>query len=147
MPYQFILKFGKQATRLLKNPVKLNHVLDEISEKAAEHEKTLKAVGDDISWLTKLTAAYVKGEYRQVPWKVIVAILAALIYFLNPFDLIPDFLAGIGLVDDIAVLAYVVKTFRDELEKFKIFIADRKPMEKSEAAIDEVPDSLNLSRD
>ncbi len=132
---------------MLKNPVKLNHVLDEISEKAAEHEETLKALREDISWLTKLTSAYVKGEYRQIPWKVIVAILAALIYFLNPFDLIPDFLAGIGFVDDIAVLAYVVKTFRDELEKFKIFLAGRKPVEKSDAVIGEIPDSLNLEGD
>ncbi|MBQ9661014.1 MAG: DUF1232 domain-containing protein [Bacteroidales bacterium] len=35
-------------------------------------------------------------------------ILGALGYFLLPFDLVPDFLPGVGYTDDIAALAYAV---------------------------------------
>lgn len=34
-------------------------------------------------------------------------------------DIIPDFILGLGFVDDAAVLAIVVKRIRSELEKFK----------------------------
>jgi uncharacterized membrane protein YkvA (DUF1232 family) len=35
---------------------------------------------------------------------------AALLYFISPLDLVPDIIPGLGYVDDLAVLAYVLKT-------------------------------------
>lgn len=47
------------------------------------------------------------------------AIVAGLIYFVSPLDAIPDFIPGLGLVDDLAVLAWVMKTWGGELEAFR----------------------------
>ena len=61
---------------------------------------------------------YKQKKYRSVPWKVIAMIAAALLYFLSPLDLIPDFLGPIGFTDDAVVLAFVFKSLRDELLKY-----------------------------
>jgi uncharacterized membrane protein YkvA (DUF1232 family) len=61
---------------------------------------------------------YKQKKYRNVPWKAITMIVAALVYFLNPIDLIPDFMGVIGFTDDAIVLAFVFKSLRDELIKY-----------------------------
>src|SRR5690606_5785677 len=45
------------------------------------------------------------GIYPEVPWFTIATVVLALLYLLNPFDIIPDFVPGIGYVDDLSVLA------------------------------------------
>ncbi|WP_289059776.1 DUF1232 domain-containing protein [uncultured Mesotoga sp.] len=51
--------------------------------------------------------------------KTIILITAALIYFVSPVDAIPDFLIGIGFVDDGAVIAYVFSALNEDIESFK----------------------------
>ena len=55
-----------------------------------------------------LTLYYVL-EDGDVPFKNKAYIIGALGYFILPFDIIPDFLAGIGYTDDLAVIAIVLK--------------------------------------
>jgi uncharacterized membrane protein YkvA (DUF1232 family) len=62
--------------------------------------------------------AWSKGDYQSVPWKTIVLSLATVIYFLNPFDVAPDFIPGIGYLDDAVVLGFVVNSIKKELERF-----------------------------
>ena len=47
--------------------------------------------------------------------------VAALLYFLSPLDMIPDWLPGVGLLDDLAVLAWVVRHWQAELDAFKVW--------------------------
>ena len=58
------------------------------------------------------------GEYRQIPWRSFLLAVGALVYFLTPADLIPDVLVGTGLLDDAAVVAYVLRMLHDELGEF-----------------------------
>lgn len=51
--------------------------------------------------------------------KVLITLLAAIIYFINPLDLIPDLIFGIGLADDLAVLTWVYRAAADEINSFK----------------------------
>jgi uncharacterized membrane protein YkvA (DUF1232 family) len=37
---------------------------------------------------------------------------------LNPFDVAPDFIPGIGYLDDAVVLGFVVNSIKKELERF-----------------------------
>ena len=46
------------------------------------------------------------------------AIGAALIYFVMPFDFVPDILAGFGLVDDLALVAFVMQKVTGDLQAF-----------------------------
>ncbi len=61
---------------------------------------------------------YRKKRYTEVPWKTIAAVTGALLYVLNPLDLIPDFIPVIGMLDDASVLAVCLKLVNDDLEKY-----------------------------
>ena len=68
--------------------------------------------------LFRLTKAYAKGYYRGVSWKTITLILGTILYFINPFDLIPDIIPGIGLSDDFSLLVGVYSSLQLEIQKF-----------------------------
>ena len=44
-----------------------------------------------------------------------VALIAALAYFIAPFDIVPDMLPIVGLTDDAAVLAAAIKLVADNI--------------------------------
>ena len=48
------------------------------------------------------------------------AAVGALLYFINPFDAIPDFVPFAGFVDDAAVIAAAVTFLRIELKNYLI---------------------------
>jgi uncharacterized membrane protein YkvA (DUF1232 family) len=79
---------------------------------------TAHAVREQFYLLGRLSLAFARREYRVVPLKTLVAIVAAMIYFLNPIDLIPDAILGFGFTDDLAVLSWVLKSAQQELEAF-----------------------------
>jgi uncharacterized membrane protein YkvA (DUF1232 family) len=79
---------------------------------------SVAAAKEKMSVLSRLTSAYVSGRYREIPWKTVVTILAAIIYFLNPLDLIPDFIPIMGLTDDFGVLVWVYNSIQGEIDKF-----------------------------
>ncbi len=66
-----------------------------------------------------LVKDYATGRYREVPYWVISATALALLYVLNPVDVIPDLLPGIGYLDDATVVAFCLKLIERELEKYK----------------------------
>ncbi len=68
--------------------------------------------------VTRLFKAYVQGRYTDIPWKSLLLITASIVYFVNPLDLIPDVLLGIGFTDDFAILLMVYNSIQHELEKF-----------------------------
>lgn len=66
---------------------------------------------------------YWNGNYREVPWKTIAAVVGALLYVLMPFDLIPDFIPIAGFLDDAGVIAACLTLVSDDLvdyEKWKL---------------------------
>lgn len=50
-------------------------------------------------------------------WSIKMLAVAALIYFLQPFDALPDYIPLIGWADDIIVVAVVVKQCSDLLSR------------------------------
>lgn len=66
----------------------------------------------------RLIKAYALGEYRDISWRTILLVTAAIIYFINPVDLIPDLIPITGFTDDIGVLIWVYNSVNAELEKF-----------------------------
>ena len=55
---------------------------------------------EKVTMLSRMVKAYFTGEYKIIPWGSIVKIIAVLIYFISPIDVIPDILPFIGLTDD-----------------------------------------------
>src|SRR6266513_743977 len=68
--------------------------------------------------MLRLIRAYYRREYRNVPLQNLVMIVGAIIYILNPFDLIPDWIAGLGFADYAFFLAFAVRQTRQTLDDF-----------------------------
>jgi uncharacterized membrane protein YkvA (DUF1232 family) len=87
--------------------------------KAKKHRGVLARVWTDLTDLTRLLRAWATRRYRDVPWRKVSLVIAGLLYFVSPLDAIPDFLPGLGLLDDVFIVTWLVKTLREELEKFR----------------------------
>ena len=74
---------------------------------------------EDIKALWGMLRDWLSGEYKGVPWATIAAAAFALLYFTNPFDIIPDFLIPAGLVDDATVLGLVMAALKHDLDKYR----------------------------
>ena len=74
--------------------------------------------GETLQSLFRLIKMSASGEYTGVPGTTVAAAVAVLIYFLSPIDLIPDFIPVIGLLDDMALLAWFSTSIKHELDKF-----------------------------
>ncbi len=59
-----------------------------------------------------------RGEYKPTAWRMIAVAVAALLYLISPWDLIPDFIPVAGWVDDAAVVAYAFLILDEELDRF-----------------------------
>ena len=108
-------RFGKD----INDPGDLRKVT---GQKAAIFEKldagVFSTIVEDVTALFSLVKDYANGTYREVPWNTIVAAGAGLLYLVCPIDLIPDFIPLIGLVDDFAVLCFVLKSVHTDLQKY-----------------------------
>ncbi|HEX4301170.1 MAG TPA: YkvA family protein [Rhizomicrobium sp.] len=67
--------------------------------------KKLRKVAGKIPFADDAAAAYFCAVDPATPAKVRATLFAALAYFVMPFDIIPDFIVGIGFTDDAAVIA------------------------------------------
>ncbi|MGE8043465.1 YkvA family protein [Pseudomonas monteilii] len=101
----------------------------------------------DVKLMQSLCLAWWRGEYRDISKKSIITIVAGLLYFVSPLDAIPDWLLGVGFLDDIAVLGWVIKTVGDELNKFKTW-RDAQAPEKLRVVerLPDTPEALRLER-
>jgi uncharacterized membrane protein YkvA (DUF1232 family) len=85
--------------------------MDRKSISAVELKERLQILG-------RLVAAYARGRYRVIPVKTLLILVAAVLYFLNPLDIVPDAILGVGLMDDLAVLTWVYRSAQQEVTKF-----------------------------
>ena len=79
----------------------------------------LKRFIEDAKLLIALIKDYRAKHYRQVPYGIIGAIVFALLYVFNPFDLVPDVLPFIGAVDDATVIGACLLMAEKDLNKFR----------------------------
>ncbi|WP_263260953.1 DUF1232 domain-containing protein [Pseudomonas sp. RIT-PI-S] len=89
--------------------------------------KRLGQLKDDVALLQALCLAYWRGEYRAISPKAVLSIVAGLLYFVSPIDAIPDWLLGVGMLDDIAVLGWVMKMLQGELDAFRAWRSRQAP--------------------
>lgn len=78
----------------------------------------LSEMGDEAAQLLAMVKDYASGTYRGLPRATVFSAVFALLYILNPFDLMPDFIPGIGYIDDMSMLALVVGSVRKDVAEY-----------------------------
>ena len=61
---------------------------------------------------------YRKGVYKQVPWFTIATIAFSFLYILNPLDIIPDFIPGLGYIDDMAIITFGLRFIQSDINNY-----------------------------
>ena len=81
-------------------------------------KKSIKNFSEHISLFVRIVESYSSGKYTYVPWKSIALIVAGILYFIYPVDLIPDFIPISGIIDDVALIAWIYKSVDEDIQKF-----------------------------
>jgi len=99
--------------------------IEEVATKSEEIEEKFKARGplkrfiEDYRVLKELIKDYRGGRYRQALYGTIAAAAFALLYVFNPFDLLPDVLPIIGVLDDASVVTACLMLIERDLSKYR----------------------------
>ena len=84
--------------------------------------KKIPGVGNlhsDVPLLVSLVKSYVSGEYKEIPYNSIVAVVATLLYVISPIDIIPDMIPAVGFADDAMAVAFCIRMIHGDLDKYK----------------------------
>lgn len=111
----------KKAVGIAKNPEKISDLISSVTDKMSDMDENKKQVSgffEKVRTLLRMLRSYVNGEYRHIPWKSLLMIIGALIYFLMPIDLIPDIIPVAGLADDISIIFLVFGSINEDIEAF-----------------------------
>lgn len=79
----------------------------------------LKGLVKDVHLLVDMVKDYMHGNYRKIPSKTIFLIVGAILYLINPVDVISDLLPVIGFTDDLAFLAGILKSLSNDIDEYK----------------------------
>lgn len=113
--------FRRSIARVGQDEVSSAARLGAETERRLEDEvpSALAAMWQQFQLLVLMLRDYVHGTYRQVPFGSIAAVAAAVLYLACPVDSIPDFIPGLGYVDDAAVLMTCLRMVRVDIEAYR----------------------------
>ncbi len=77
-------------------------------------DKLRKTLGQ-VPFIEDALAAYYCATDGKTPIYVKAVLMGALAYFIVPYDVIPDFIPGLGFTDDAAILATAISAVRSAL--------------------------------
>lgn len=110
--------FEEEVTYIDENDVEIIFENEEKIHKKFQRTGPIKKYLDIASNLFSMLKDYKSGRYREMPWHTIASIIVALLYVLNPLDIIPDFIPGFGLMDDAGVFVMAYKFIKTDYENY-----------------------------
>ena len=108
----------QEAETILSDANKAEELVRKINKKL----NTIPIVGEyfaDIPTLCLMLGDYATGKYREIPFATMVGIVVALVYFLSPFDIIPDPIPVIGMLDDVVVTEFAINAAHYDINEYK----------------------------
>ncbi len=113
-------KASRKADAYANDPKKLKNLIDLANKRASgKAGARFEQIWEDLQTVFAMLRAYAKGDYREIPYKVLVSLIAAVVYFISPIDLIPDFIIPVGFLDDVAVLGWAINEAREHIDRFR----------------------------
>jgi uncharacterized membrane protein YkvA (DUF1232 family) len=112
--------FTKKAGALIQSPARVQKLTGQAVRKlAGRGADGFQEAKSQLQTAIAMINAWRGGDYEGASTKTMVILLAAVLYFVVPLDVIPDFFLGWGFIDDMAVMGYVFSQLTDEVEAFK----------------------------
>ena len=73
---------------------------------------------EDVKLYFRMLRDIVTRKYRKIPFGTIAVIVCTLLYILNPQDIIPDYIVGIGYIDDAFILSMSLLFTKMDVQKY-----------------------------
>ena len=105
---------------------KLRCPLKKATRKSEECYEFLLAPWESLQIFLRLLRAHLAGKFHAPPDSILM-VIAVVIYFVSPFDLIPDSVPVLGLIDDAAVVTCVAKANLTLISSFRTWEILREP--------------------
>jgi len=124
---RFYQKAKEKATGIIGDNDKMNDLVSASKDKLGNinfEDSKVSRMAVNLRIMARLIKAYSKGSYQDLPWRSLAAIIAGLVYFLMPLDLIPDFIPFTGFLDDFTVIMLISGAFRQDIEEFLLWEGD-----------------------
>ncbi len=114
-------KFSKKAKKILEDKEEISKLLHKAIALCNEltHLRLIGKHFSDISLTISMIDDYIGKRYTAVPKATIITLTAALLYFITPFDIIPDAIPLIGFADDILVFSSVLSAAKRDISAYK----------------------------
>lgn len=111
------------------NPQKLKALLSKLS--TCLSRKGLSSAKENLLLMRSYLSDIATGKYKGYDTKKLLVIIAAIIYVVTPFDLLPDLIPP-GLIDDLSIVAWPIKEASEELENYRNSLKkeDKEPHEE-----------------
>jgi uncharacterized membrane protein YkvA (DUF1232 family) len=100
-----------------------DQVLAKIERDCGDHDLLRR----QLHMAIELLHDHATGRIPQIPYHTISVLAAAVLYFMNPVDVIPDFISGVGTSDDALLLELAVEMVWPGIERYCIWKG--KPLE------------------
>ena len=88
--------------------------------------KPLLEIWNDLKLLISLIGDFITRRYTNIPIKSVLAVGAAVAYFVSPIDAIPDIIPVIGYLDDALVIKLALDLIGDDLKEYVIWKENKK---------------------
>ena len=108
----------EKAKAFLDDDEKMEGLFRDFEEKLKLIPKVGKRASD-LAVLLSMLRAYIKKQYTDVSLSTILLGIAGLIYVVNPMDVVPEYILGVGLLDDAAILGIILQAMHMDLNKYK----------------------------
>ena len=107
-----------RAQRIISDPERMERLAKD-SFSLIRGKKKFSEVQSEAVLLINMVKDTVKGRYKGLGKKNVTMIVAGLLYLVNPMDIVPDFIFGIGFADDLGVLVYVISRLSEEIARYR----------------------------
>lgn len=123
------------AESILTDKDKVQNFLNKVLEKAGK-VPMLGQYLEEIPILCNMVLDYIKKRYDKFPRTSIITITAALLYFLSPVDILPDFVAGLGFIDDAFIIKLALDGIHHDISEYKKWKESKETIFENESSDD-----------
>jgi uncharacterized membrane protein YkvA (DUF1232 family) len=103
-----------------KDPAAISEQVRALIERVSKQKKVASFVRDAVDSLEAMIQMIEDKDYAM-PKTEVTSVVAALAYFAEPHDLIPDSLPGLGFLDDAIMIKLVEEEFEHEIWGYRKF--------------------------